>query len=344
MKIFMKSILLAILISWMPAASCLAAVSELYTGEAVVENQKFAERNRALPIALKQSLQKLSGLQYFDDYPLLELALGNASSMVMSFHYRNDEKVTADGSIQEELRLVVRFSETEVTDLIKSLQLPLWQPERSPASIWVVVDDGFSRRILPVEFAYAWDAMSAVAETRGLPITWPKTDEEGNYAIDAQLLWGGYTEDVVKPGQPDVLVAAARREGPEWNVRFNLAYGDRNWTWRYRDIELQTALVEGLQTAIDEIAMVNSIAASDQGIWVQEITVAGLYSANDYSRCLAYLEGLSVVDRVSVLGAGPGKIHFKLDLNALPEYLDHALLEGSTLESADFDGNYTLLP
>jgi hypothetical protein len=338
----MRIILLALLMFPLPAASSQATPVDLYTGEAVVENQRLAERNRALPLALMQVLQKISGLRHFDDNPLVELALGRAESILVSFHYRNADKTLADGSTISDLHLVALFSEREVNELVRSLQLPLWQPARQAIQIWLVVDDGLDRRILPLEFAYAWEAMEKTANLRGMPVVWPEPDEEGNYPVDLQLLWGGYTEDLVGLDNSAVMVAAARREGPEWSVRINLGYGSQNWTWRYRDVDLQLALSESMQQAVNLVAQANTIAASDQGMWLHELTVSGVSGADDYALCLAYLQGLSVVEHVSVTFASAGLVRFSLELNALPQYLNEALSSGNMLEFIDSQDRYLL--
>jgi hypothetical protein len=291
---------------------------------------------------LLQVLQKLSGLRHFDRYPLVEESLATAPSMLVSFHYRNEERILTNGDTVDELRLVARFSEQDVNELTRSLQLPLWRPERETTQIWVVVDDGLDRRIMPLEFAYIREAMNEAAASRGMPVVWPEPDTEGNYPIDLQLLWGGYTEDLVELGINAVMVAAARREGPEWSVRINLGYGDRNWTWRNRDVDLQLVLSESVQQAADLVAEANTISAADQGRWMHELAVRGMVGADDYSRCLAYLQTLSVVEQVRVLNAGGGLVRFSLELNASPQYLEDALSSGSMLEFIDSEDAYLL--
>jgi len=339
----MRKILLILLLAWLPVTGTQAALIDIYTGEAMVESKDAGERRRALPKALKNVLQKFSGLRSFEDYPQVEPALGTASSILVSFHYRNVGTVFADGSDGEELRLVAKFAENKVDELARTLQLPLWQTERDPTDIWVVVDDGQNRRIMPVEFAYTWGAMSDVAASRGFPVSWPEADEEGRYLIDAQLLWGGYTEDLGIGHGSSALIAAARREGLEWSVRSNLTYNSQNWTWRIQDIDLQAALTQSIQEAVDLVAAANTIAASDLGAQLHELTVAGLGNAGDYRRCLAYLQQLSVVDQVSVISAQPGNVTFRLELNALPQYLEETLLAGQFLEFDEDELNYFLL-
>jgi len=339
----MRKILLISLLAWLSITAIQATTIDIYTGEATVESKDAGERRRALPKALKNVLQKFSGLRSFEDYPQVEPALGLASSILVSFHYRNVETVFADGSEGDELRLVAKFSENSIDELGLSLQLPLWQTERATTDIWVVVDNGLDRKIMPVEFAYTWGAMADVAATRGFPVNWPEADEEGRYLIDAQLLWGGYTEDLGIGHGSSAMIVAARREGLEWSVRSNLTYNKQNWTWRIQNIDLQAALTQSMQEAVDLAAAANTITASDLGTQVHELTVAGLGDAGDYERCLGYLQQLSVVDQVSVVSAQPGNVTFRLALNALPQYLEETLLAGRFLEFDEDERNYFLL-
>ena len=339
----MRKISLILLLAWLPVTSIQAAEIDIYTGEAVVASKDAGERRRALPLALKNVLQKFSGLGSFADYPQLKPALASASSILISFYYRNVETVFADGSEVAELRLVAKFSENSVDELARTLQLPRWQTERDLTDIWVVVDNGLDRRIMPVEFAYTWEAMAEVAAARGFPVNWPEADEEGRYLIDAQLLWGGYTEDLGIGHGASAMIVAARREGLEWSVRSNLTYNNQNWTWRIQDVDLQAALTQSMREAVDLVAAANTIAASDLGTQLHELTVTGLGNPDDYRRCLGYLQELSVVNQVSVVSAQPGNVTFRLELNALPHYLEDALIGGGVLQFDQYELNYSLL-
>jgi len=339
----MRTLLLILLLTALSPGAIQAAIIDVYTGEAVVEDNAESERVRALPLALKHVLQKMSGFRNFDDYPLVEPALGNASAILLSFYYRNVEVVLPDGSSNDELRLVARFSAEKVDELARTLQLPLWPAERQSIDYWIVVDNGLDRRVMPVEFSYVWQSLSDLAEWRGLPVTWPKVDENGQYAIDTQLLWGGYTEDLPAGPHSAAMISAVRREGPEWNVRSNLTYNGESWTWKVKDIDIQSAMTESLQQAVDLIAAANTIAASDLGASVHQLTVAGIRNSGDYARCLAYLQQLGVVSEVSVVSAQPGNVTFRLELNALPRYLEEALLSGRFLGFDETLNSWSLL-
>lgn len=328
----MTRFLLFLMLAAVQLSPALAIEVDLYTGEAVVGSQDAAERRKALPFALQNALVKLSGQRGVADDPATGAAVQNAASMLVSFHYRTVETLMPDGSQGDELRLVAQFTPTAVDEVARSLGLPLWQPDRKPTEIWVVVDAGGRREVMPVEFSYVRDTLDETAAQRGLPLYWPQPDEEGMYPVDMQLLWGGYTEDLASPQGDGVLILAARREGVEWNVRANLGFEEENWAWRLRNLDLQAALVEGLQLATDQVAVTSAIAASDLGTWMHELEVLGVRSADDYQRCLGHLQGIIIVEDIHVLDASAGRVRFRLDLSAAPQYLEQVLADGKVLQ------------
>lgn len=334
MKILLTTLLILIA---MPAQ---ADSVDLYRGITPVADKQAAERRRALPESLRQVLQKLTGLRQFDDYPGVEQALGQASSMMLSYFYESKEIIDSEGAPVEELRLIALFDPGRVDSLANSLSLPVWQPERLPVETWVIIDEGRGRQILPMQWSFIWDAMSNVSEQRGLPIRWPQADEDGMYPVDAQLLWGGYTEDLAGDGRTGVMIITARREGMVWNVRTNLEYLDSNWAWRSQNVALRDELVETLHRAVDEVAAVQRIAATDLGQREQELVIADITSSIDYADCLRLLTDLSIVDKVSLVSASPGRIRFRLQLNTLPQYLAESLRSTRKLQPGEEEWEY----
>ena len=77
-----------------------------------------------------------------------------------------------------------------------------------------------------------------------------------------------------------------------------------------------------------------------------DITIGEVNSAKAYARCLEYLQNLSLVNSVEVLGADPGRVHFRLHLNASQEHLSEAFRQGTVLlpSRAGSDYEYEFLP
>jgi len=328
----MKKLLLIIMALHLSVLEA-AADTNLYSGEVVVPSQSEADRKEAIPEALIQVLQKLSGQREMPLSPALDDALDNADRSLISFQYVNTDRAGPDGAVSRELRLLARFMRPEVDRIVRQLGLPRWQQERPAVQIWVVIDDGGKRKLKPLEFDYAWDSLQDIAAMRGLPVSWPELDEEELQLIDMRLVWGGYTDYLVERGAPadGVAIVAARREGPLWTLRWNLASGEQNWNWRTDDQELMFALAQGIHYMTDMVAASDIITVSEQGASVVDVTISELNNAADYAACLGYLQDLSLVTAVEILAANPGRVHFRLQLNASSEHLSEAFDRGSVL-------------
>lgn len=337
----MKKLLLIIVTLHLAVAQA-NADARLYEGEVVVASQNEADRNQAIPTALIQVLQKLSGQREIPSSEALDAARKNAARFLRSYRYTKVSLSQADGSVKEELRLVAQFIPPEVDRIVQQTGLQRWRQERPAVQIWVVIDDGRSRQLKPIEFDYAWESIEEVAGIRGLPVGWPELDDEELQLIDMRLVWGGFTDYLVERGAPQdgVAIIAARREGPQWTVRWNLASDSQSWSWQNSDLELTYALAEGVHQMADQFAASNSIAASQQGSWTRDITIGGLDSAEAYMNCLGYLQGLSLINAVEILGAYPGRVNFRLQLNASTEHLDAAFERGSVLLPANAGSEY----
>ena len=337
----MKIILLIIVTLSLSVAQAAPAIN-LYSGEVVVPSQTEADRNRAIPQAFIQVLQKLSGQREIPRSPALDDASNNAARSLRSYRYKKVDITAADGTVTGELRLVAQFMQPEVDRVIQQIGLPRWQQERPDIQIWVVIDDGRNRQLKPLEFDYVWGSMEDVAVIRGLPVSWPELDEEEVQLVDMRLVWGGFTDYLIERGAPEdgVAIIAARREGPQWTVRWNLTSNGQNWRWQSDDLELMNALEEGIHQMADQIAASNSIAASEQGLWTVDISVGELNSAEAYVSCLEYLQDLSLVNVVEILGADPGRVHFRLQLNASAEHLSDAFSRNPVLVPARAGSEY----
>ena len=336
-----KKLLLIFMLLHLSVIEAVAAVN-LYSGEVVVPSQSENDRNEAIPEALIQVLQKLSGQREMPFSPALDEALNNADRLLHSFRYINVDRAGSDGVIKRELRLFVEFMQPEVDKIILQAGLPRWQQQRPAVQIWVVIDDGRMRQLKPLEFMYAWESLEDIAAMRGLPVNWPELDEEEAQLVDMRLVWGGFTDYLVERGAPadGVAIIAARREGPEWMLRWNLAIGEQNWSWRNSDQELMFALAAGIHKMTGHVAASNTIAASEQNLWSVDVSIGQLNSAEDYANCLEYVQNLNLVTDVEVLGANPGQVNFRLQLNASPEYLSEAVGRDNVLLHPRAGGEY----
>ncbi len=322
------------------------AQDDLYAGVVPVTGQGEAERRAALPEALRHVLLKLSGERELPPGPALDAALAQAPSYLVAFGYREPTRVLPDGTETTELQLVANFVPSAADAMVRELGLRRWRVQREPVVLWPVVDDRASRTLMPAAYEYELDRMAEVAEFRGLPVEWPGLPEELMAEVDVQLLWGGYTDQLVGPGgnSQGVAIIAARREGSQWNTRWTFGDGTATSSWRSDDPDLQVALNTGMNELVDRVASMNAIAPSEQGVFSTELLLTDLRGSDDYARGLAYLEGLSLVDGVQVLGIGPAGLRLQLALNAAPSSLEDVFRQDGVIEADPLNGTYRLVP
>ncbi|WP_191621208.1 DUF2066 domain-containing protein [Marinihelvus fidelis] len=324
--------------------SSMATAVDLYSGAAEVPAQGDAERRTATPDALINVLQKQSGRWDIPLEPALESALADPDALLVAFQYREDQILRPGGLTEDRLMLVASFVPAAVDRLVREMQLPRWRPQREPVVAWVVVEDNGGRELQPVEYEDAWAAMARIAELRGLPLAWPELDEELRQSLDLQLLWGGYADQLLASGAATdgVVIIAARREGTEWNVRFNWEDGDNVAAWRTRSTDLVQALVDGTHQLVDHVAAAHSIGPAGLVATRTSMRVTGLESADDYAKVLSYLQDLGLVDDLRVMGAGPDGVRLDVALNADASYLAQAIRSDGVLEAGDQPDQYRL--
>lgn len=338
---------LGVLLTCLLAAGPLSvqAQDDLYDGVVPVTGQGEAERREALPDALRHVLRKLSGERKLPSSPALEATLARASSYLVAFGYREPVRVLSDGSETTELQLVASFVPSAADAMVRDLGLRRWRVQREPVVLWPVVDDRASRTLMPAAYQYEFDRLAEVAESRGLPVEWPGLPEELMAELDLQPLWAGETDRLVAAGNggQGVAIIAAQRQGSQWNVRWTYRDPTSEFSWRSASSDLEAALVQGVHELVDRVAAMNAIAPSGQGEYATVLLLTDLRGSEDYARGLAYLEDLSIVDRVQVTGIGPAGLRLELALNAEPTYLEEVFRKDGVIEADPTTGTYRLV-
>ena len=68
--------------------------------------------------------------------------------------------------------------------------------------------------------------------------------------------------------------------------------------------------------------------------------ISGLRNSRDYQRCLSVLQDNAIVSRVDVVSAKTPDVTFRLQLTALPQYLEDDLKNSGVLEFNEEDSRF----
>jgi hypothetical protein len=315
-----------------------AEVIDLYSGTAPVANQEAVERTRALGPALVSALVRASGDSTVAGDSRLATQLENATQWLQSFGYRQEVETGPGGTPVVREYLAARFDPSGVQSALAALGRSVWG-ERPQTLLWLVIDDGSTRRIASAAQVSALGALTRHARERGVSIQLPQMDAEDSARIDADTLWGGPSSAALaaagRYGTPVALVVRLARSGSGWNARFTLADGGRADDWAGNFTDANAALQAAAGGLADRLAQRYSVAAAERVVSDYLISVSGVDSAEDFARVAAYLGGLSVVSAASPSAAEGTTLTLAVTLTVTPARLRQVLAIGGVLAFDD---------
>lgn len=336
-----RSILLGpavFLLALLALGSAHAEVVDLYTGTAPVASQDEAERTRALRAALVSALVRASGDSTLTGDARLAPLLEQAPQWVQNFGYRQEVEATGGSTPVVRDYLQARFDPVQVAAGLESLGRSVWG-ERPRTLLWLVIDDGSTRRIASAAQVSALDALTRHARERGISIQLPTMDAEDLARVDANTLWEGSSAAAyaasARYGTPIALVVRLARSGAGWTARFGLADGGRGDSWSGTFADANAALVAAAGGLADRLAQRFAVAATERVVGDYTINIAGINSAEDFARVQSYLAGLSVISTFATTGAEGTTLTVAATLTVSPARLRQVLAVGGVLAFDD---------
>jgi len=319
------------------AVSPAASTAELYTGSVTVANQGAGERARALPLALRQVLVKVSGDARIADDPSVAGALGQAGAIMLQATYRQDVLTGATGAQSRVTTLLAQFDRSGVDAILRKAGRPIWTSERPGVLAWLVIESGAARQVASASQSSALGALFRQAEQRGFDIVLPTWDYQDQGRAPIESLWLGQMSTVraasARYGTRAAVLARLRRTADGWNSRYtliDLRRPGKTEEWLAIHPSSSAALADAVDGSADRLAARFATSPEDLQSGSYDARVAGVRSAADYGRILSYLKGLHVVQAAETTGADGDRLLLKLDLRVTPRRFA-SVLEGDGL-------------
>jgi len=320
-----------------------AQAQGLYQAEVTVRSQGEADRRAGFARALGQVLAKLSGDSGAAGRPGVSDELRRAASYVESFDYRQDEGVSpTTGAPVYTTTLIVRFDPQKVDDVAAVLGLPVWPEPRPKPVLWLAIDDGKGPRLVGLDKSAAARSVLDRAVERGYRLGLPTGTAAEQAAVGA--IWRGDAEAIAalssRYSPPMQLVGKLYRSGDAWAADWIFIDRGRVLSrWSTSDRNALRAMAGGADGAADALAARYAKAPPPLGPPGRyTVAFAGLRSAQDYMRLVAWLREASVVRDMRPLSATPERIEFELELaSGLPglrRVLDDELMVEDTASAA----------
>ncbi|MEO6064562.1 MAG: DUF2066 domain-containing protein [Lysobacterales bacterium] len=302
-----------------------ARAVDLYSGSITVANQGAGERARALPLALRQVLVKVSGDAGVAGDPAVATQLGQAGALLLQTNYR-DEVLTASGGAKATVTtMLAEFNPAGVDAILRAAGRPIWTTARPSLLAWLVIESGATRQVASANQSAALGALIREAEQRGFDVVLPVWDYQDQGRAPIESLWLGEMRGLraasARYGTQAAVLARLRRTADGWNSRYTLIDLKRTGpgeAWLAIHANASEALADAIDGSADRLAARYATSPEDLLKASYETHVAGVRSGADYGRIVNYLKGLHVVRAAEATGAEGDRLLLRLDLSVTP--------------------------
>ena len=281
---------------------------DLYSSSVLVPDQSSQVRDQALANGLANVFVRISGNRNIVKYAAVQRAIANANAYLYEFEYAStEETVAADGAEQSAVRLLMRFSPSLVDGLLQNEQLPYWPANRPDILLWAAQADGRGSQQFIGNDSAAVNALTLTAKERGITLIKPVFDLEDRLALPVSRLWiedaasitnasSRYKTDAVLAGRFSPL------DKGRWMASFTLFYQSRQQSFVSRGADIDKVSKDIFDQAADYLSSFFTTTINNEGsLETMALTVNNVDNFAIYADVLSYLEGLSTVQKVSLM-------------------------------------------
>lgn len=321
-----------------PVASAVV-VADLHATAVVVPDQSSEQRAKAFRAALAEVVVRLTGDRGAPDAPDLAALMRAPQRLVGEFSYAEEPVPLAPGAaprpataaVPMRTVLRVRFEALALERALREAGRVVWGRERPRTLVWLVLDDGPERDLVGAEDA---DAFVAVAALRALPLAWPALDGEDRAALTLPDL-AALDEAKVRAASARhpteaVLAGRALRAGSGWQGQFLWLMGDD-----FERFEVAGPTAEAIAVAAFDRLAGNYLARfgvrNEELPAVVEVAVEGVTDVAGYARVFAYLQELSPVRKVDLIGSVADLLRLRVTFRGDAPTLERIIALDATL-------------
>ncbi|PKL95940.1 MAG: hypothetical protein CVV18_03540 [Gammaproteobacteria bacterium HGW-Gammaproteobacteria-8] len=302
----------------------LSAQNALYVGEAAVDSAAVSPAisptigpaigpDDPLLRALNQVLVRVTGQAGQDLVGKLGISAERARAMSLGRQFREAQVMTADGRMRPERRLRVDFDRRAIDALLDQAGLARWGRERPELLVWLAIDRGDGADYLLGDEAVD-AALARASFNYGIPLARPILDAQDRVEVTPSDIRGGFTA---------VATPALARYGTDGLVMLELRQAGEFWTgrWAWRIDEAEYAFqrsgadpAEVIELGLGRIAesLAARFAVRPDAERLLRLSVGGLERPVHYVEVRRFLEGLTGIESLRVIGAEGDRLRFEL--------------------------------
>jgi hypothetical protein len=321
-KLFKSSLLSAAFISGLLASFCSYSAKnvDIYTIEELVINQSDEVRIEAATRALATVFVRLAGTKTVLEAPAVRAAINDASIYVTEFGYQQtNQLITIAGASQPANRLLMRFAQSPIEDILKNNQLPIWLSNRPEILVWGALDSG-GKSFMNDNSTMA-SALKNFASLRGLPITNPVLDLNDRKNLSVSRLWA-LDEDAIRNASSRydtdaILAGRFAKSSSQWTANVLLLHrGKANYFSATASSQNEVASIV-IDKVTDHLADIYAVSPNISGnVRFAMLQINNVSDFNNYAAVIAYLQSLPLIETLDVKKVYAGQLLVRANLNS----------------------------
>ncbi|MBL4940797.1 MAG: DUF2066 domain-containing protein [Colwellia sp.] len=342
--------LLFVMIVFLPSMVLEAIeVKGLYQASIVINSQNSSDRAKALKKALAAVMLKVGGEKSVLDNKIIKQSLSNYRLYLSQYRYQHKTlQVANKQGNNKQLFLLASFNEEKINQLFQQANLPLWGSLRPQVLLWLVDEQGLTRRIISNSSASNLPfIVNEFSTQRGLPIMMPLMDLTDTSQIKLSDVWGRFQQPIKEASSrylaeaiavmrisnaslltsPDLennessdcgLLCAPPQHKEQnyvldWSLLdWSLIKGQQKFSRQYQGSDPQILVQQGLADITELIYQRYALSTNSHHDFI--IEVANVDSLARYVDVFAFLTNLSSVKSVTLLNAKGSARRFNLQL------------------------------
>ena len=290
---------------------------DLYQAAVPAPDRSEAALSAAFSSALKVVLGRVTGRRAVAQDPAFSLLITNARRYMQQYRAGTGNQIW------------VAFDGPSLERWLAQNGQPLWGKERPATLMWVGVPNnkGSGDFLTREDGSELKRAMEQEAAGRGVPLIWPTlSDVQRSGMTYAALVQGpatAFTDTAKRLGADGVLVGRAADARGATTVRWVFLFQGRSSEF--------SGSLEGVNRAADVYAGIYAASGESSAV---NIEVSGVADLQTYAGVQGYLESLTQISRVSVLGFDNDTLRLRLVARGGIEPLQRVLGQDGRLQPA----------
>ena len=310
----MKQLLILLLLVWNAAFA-----DDLYSVDVPVSSASNSVRLKALPMALKQVLVKVSGnsalrTTHYDS--------PNFSSIVEAYRYHRD---------RQGKQLHVRFQRQAIEQLLGQLGYSVWDENRPLLLVWLAIEDkqGSKQLITQDSEGVLADQVNRLLQARGLPMLFPLVDLNLINTVPIEKIWDLDVSALVPFAQhyaanAQLVIRLKQATVDTWHANATLFLHDEQFDFVADNSDVAAALGSVIDQLGDSLANTQQPVIAAQQHHDVTLTVTHIATVDQYAQLMAYLKTLALVKDQQVVRIKPKEIDIALTIEGDIQQLQQA--------------------